>query len=97
MARWKRPTPDLSSPTVTLLPEFLAELEEWVAQDRRVAIRIYHLMNAVIRDPLRGIGRPVQLRQLGGTIWSRRITEEHRLLYEVGEKRVTFIQCSYRY
>jgi toxin YoeB len=54
-------------------------------------------MEAVMRDPFRGIGKPEPLKHLGAGIWSRRITQEHRLVYRVTEDRMDFLQARYHY
>lgn len=76
---------------------FLDDLAFWVANDVRVAARILTVMEAVRRDPFRGIAKPEPLRFLGAGVWSRRITEEHRLVYKVEAGRVIFLQCRYHY
>jgi toxin YoeB len=78
-------------------PEFREDLHYWVETNRRTALRIFKLIEAVIRDPFQGIGKPEPLKFLGSGVWSRRITQEHRLVYVVGQNRVDFIQCRYHY
>ena len=78
-------------------PEFLEDLQHWVEQDRRTAKRLMQLMKAVIRDPFDGIGKPERLRHLGAGVWSRRITQEHRLVYVVKDSSVEFLQSRYHY
>ena len=78
-------------------PEFLEDLQHWVEQDRRTARRLMQLMNAVMRDPIDGIGKPERLRHLGPGVWSRRITQEHRLVYVVKGTAVEFLQGRYHY
>ena len=64
-------------------PEFLEDLQHWVEQDRRTAKRLMQLMKAMMRDPFHGIGKPEPLRHFGSGVWSRRITQKHRLIYVV--------------
>ena len=78
-------------------PEFLEDLQHWVEQDRRTARRLMQLMNAVMRDPVDGIGKPEPLRHLGPGVWSRRITQEHRLVYVVKDTAEEFLQGRYHY
>lgn len=78
-------------------PEFLEDLQHWVEQDRRTAKRLIQLMKAVMRSPFDGIGKPEPLRHLGSGVWSRRITQEHRLVYVVKDKTVEFLQGRYHY
>ena len=78
-------------------PEFLEDLQHWVDQDRRTAKRLIQLMKAVMRSPFDGIGKPEPLRHLGSGVWSRRITQEHRLVYVVKDTAVEFLQGRYHY
>jgi len=77
--------------------EFREDLKWWVRTDRRVAIRALDIVEAVMRDPLTGIGKPEHLRHLGRNIWSRRLTQEHRVVYLVRDERVDFLQARYHY
>ena len=77
--------------------DFLEDLSYWIATDRRTALKIINLMEAIRRDPYSGIGKPEPLRHLGANIWSRRITQEHRLVYKVSENRLLFAQARYHY
>jgi toxin YoeB len=77
--------------------EFLEDLRHWVATDRKVALRVLTLVEAVMRDPFQGIGKPEPLKYLSPGTWSRRITQEHRLVYLVRDDRVDFLQCRYHY
>jgi toxin YoeB len=58
-------------------PEFREDLRYWVATDRRITLRLLDLVEAIMRDPVQGIGKPEPLRHLGANIWSRRLNEEH--------------------
>ena len=79
------------------LPEFRGDLRWWVETNRSTALRILVLVEAVLADPFQGIGKPEPLKyQLAG-VWSRRITQEHRLVYKVSGKRVDFLQARYHY
>ena len=65
--------------------------------NRKMALRILDLMEAMLRDPFTGIGKPELLKHLGGNVWSRRINEADRLIYEVFADRVEFLQARYHY
>ena len=78
-------------------PEFRDDLKDWVESDRRVALRVLDLVEAVMRDPFAGIGKPEPLKFVLAGCWSRRITQEHRLVYKVGENRIDFLQARYHY
>jgi toxin YoeB len=78
-------------------PELREDLRFWVETDRKVGPRVLDLVEAVLREPFTGIGKPEPLRQLLAGAWSRRITEEHRLVYLVRGDRVDFLQARYHY
>ncbi len=65
--------------------------------DRRTALRVLQLVDAVMRDPFEGIGKPEPLKHELAGAWSRRITQEHRLVYLVREARIDFLQARYHY
>jgi toxin YoeB len=77
--------------------EFRDDLRYWVETDRRTALRILGLVEAIMRDPFDGVGKPEPLKYLGAGVWSRRITQEHRLVYVVGDGRIDFLQARYHY
>ena len=77
--------------------EFLQDLRHWVKADRSVALRILDLVEATLRDPFRGIGKPEPLRYALAGCWSRRITQEHRCVYRVSKDRIDFLQARYHY
>ena len=78
-------------------PEFRQDLRYWLETNRRVALRVLDLVEAVMRDPFRGVGKPEPLKYVLAGAWSRRITEEHRLVYAVSAERVDFLQARYHY
>ena len=77
--------------------EFLEDLRHWVQYDRKTAVRCLDLVAATMRDPATGIGKPERLRYLGGDLWSRRLTQEHRVVYMVRPNRIDFLQARYHY
>ena len=77
--------------------EFREDLKYWVETDRKTALRIFQLVEAIMRYPFQGIGKPEPLKFLGSGVWSRRITQEHRIVYVVGHERIDFIQARYHY
>jgi toxin YoeB len=77
--------------------EFRQDLRYWVATDRKVAIRALELVEAVLHDPFVGLGKPEPLKYVLAGCWSRRITQEHRLVYRVSERRIDFLQARYHY
>ena len=77
--------------------EFIEDLQYWVETNRKIALRALNLVQAILRDPFSGIGKPEPLKYLPAGTWSRRLTEEHRLVYLVSEGRVDFLQARYHY
>ena len=77
--------------------ECLEDLRWWVEMNRKTALRIFDLIEAIMRDPFDGIGKPEPLRHLGSNLWSRRITSEDRLVYLVTDERVHLLQARYHY
>lgn len=78
-------------------PEFREDLRFWVETDRRIAIRALTIVEAVIRQPFEGIGKPEPLKHLAAGVWSRRLTQEHRIVYLVSSDRIDFLQARYHY
>lgn len=78
-------------------PQFLTDLEYWIRTDRKTALRLLRIVNEVMRDPFRGIGKPEPLKGLGPGMWSRRLTQEHRVVYLVRDDRIDFLQGRFHY
>ena len=78
-------------------PEFLEDLKYWVQTDRKTALRVISLVEAILRDPFNGIGKPEPLKYLAPGTWSRRLTREHRVVYLVRDDRIDFLQARYHY
>jgi toxin YoeB len=78
-------------------PEFIEDLAFWVETDRKVSLKTLRFVNQILREPFKGLGKPEPLKYLGPGVWSRRITQEHRLVSLVEEDRIHFLQCRYHY
>jgi toxin YoeB len=78
-------------------PEFLEDLRFWVETDRKLALRAFDIIEAILRDPFGGIGKPEPLKYLTPGAWSRRLTQEHRIVYLVRDERIDFLQARYHY
>lgn len=78
-------------------PEFREDLRYWVGTDRKIALRAFDLIEAILRDPFTGIGKPEPLKYLAAGLWSRRLTQEHRIVYLVSDNRIDFLQARYHY
>jgi toxin YoeB len=73
------------------------DLAWWIEQDRHKALRIISLIKDVQRDPFKGIGKPEPLKHEFKGCWSRRIDQEHRLIYQVTEEKIRILACRYHY
>ena len=73
------------------------DLRYWVDTNRKVALRVLDLIEAAMREPYEGIGKPEPLKHMGGNVWSRRVTEADRLVYAVFNDRIEFLQARYHY
>ena len=73
------------------------DLRWWVDSNRKVALRAFDLIEAIKRDPLRGIGKPEPLKHLAVGVWSRRLTQEHRIVYLARDDRIDFLQARFHY
>ena len=78
-------------------PEFREDLRYWVKADRKIALRAFDLIEAILHDPFSGIGKPEPLKYLAAGVWSRRLAQEHRIVYLVSDDRVDFLQARYHY
>ena len=75
----------------------LDDLDYWVRTDRRTALRLVRITRETLRAPFAGIGKPEGLKRELGGLWSRRLTQEHRVVYEVTTDDVRFLQARYHY
>jgi toxin YoeB len=82
---------------VDFLPKFREDLAWWIKNHRKVALKALELVEAILADPFAGVGKPEPLRHELAGCWSRRITQEHRLVYRVTAERVDFLQARYHY
>lgn len=77
--------------------EFIEDLRFWVKTDRKLALKTFDLIEAILRDPFTGIGKPEPLKYLQPGVWSRRLTMEHRIVYLVRDEQIDFLQARYHY
>lgn len=82
---------------IVLDPNFREDLQYWVQQDRKLALRLLTLVESVAIDPFTGIGKPEALKHLGSNLWSRRLNQEHRLVYLVCDRKVYLLAARYHY
>ncbi|WP_410498434.1 Txe/YoeB family addiction module toxin [Chitinibacter sp. S2-10] len=82
---------------VTFTEKAWEQFEYWQSSDRIVVKRIMVLIRDIQREPFAGIGKPEPLRHQYSGFWSRRINEEHRLVYCVQDEVLIIVQCRYHY
>jgi toxin YoeB len=75
----------------------LDDLAWWVEQDRSKALRIIRLIRDIQKEPFTGTGKPEPLKHELKGCWSRRIDQEHRLIYVVLQDKIRVIGCRYHY
>jgi toxin YoeB len=78
-------------------PEFREDLKYWLQTDRKICERVLELVEAVMREPFAGIGKPEPLKFEFAGAWSRRLTQEHRVVYLVRVDRIDFLQARFHY
>jgi toxin YoeB len=75
----------------------LEDLEAWSMTNPKVLSKIIRLIAETTRSPRTGTGKPERLKPLGGEVWSRRITEKDRLVYDIQPDVITIIACRFHY
>jgi len=78
-------------------PTAWSEYIYWQSNNKKVFKKINDLISDTVRNPKTGIGKPEALRYNLSGLWSRRITQEHRLVYRILEDEIRIIQCKYHY
>ena len=69
----------------------------WQKTDKQMLRRINELIKDALRQPFTGLGKPEPLKEDLRGYWSRRITDEHRLIYKVLDNQIVIVQCRYHY
>ncbi|AMO20999.1 Txe/YoeB family addiction module toxin [Flavobacterium columnare] len=87
---------------IVFTPHGWDDFSYWIENNPDTVVRIKELLKAIKQDPFKGIGKPEALRHDLKGFWSRRITDEHRLVYRVSgtkgvDQRCTIIQCRFHY
>jgi toxin YoeB len=77
--------------------EFREDLRFWVMTNPKTALRVFDMIENIMREPFSGIGKPEPLKHLAAGVWSRRLTEVHRIVYLVSGGRIDFLQARYHY
>ena len=87
--------PSKTSWSLKLSPQAEKDLAWFRKTDRKLYQKCFDLTLAVMKDPTSGIGKPEALKYLGGNVWSRRVNQEHRMVYEIFDTLV--VVAAYRY
>ncbi len=87
----------MSDRNAVFTSQFREDLTYWVVTDRKMALRAFKLVEATMRDPFTGIGKPEPLKHLKSNTWSRRLTQEHRIVYRVHNEQIDFLQARFHY
>jgi toxin YoeB len=82
---------------IAFLPTAFDDFSQWATKDRKIYVRIVRLIKDIGRDPFVGIGKPEPLKHDLAGLWSRRITDEHRLVYKVSEEEIVILSCRFHY
>ena len=72
-------------------------MQFWLLNDRKILNRVFDLVNAITDDPFKGIGKPEALKTNYKGYWSRRINDEHRIIYKIEENEIVIISCKGHY
>ena len=82
---------------IIFVPKAFKEYQEWISTDRKTALRIGDLIKDILRSPFDGTGKPEPLKYDFAGCWSRRINQEHRLIYSVTDTAVIIYSCYSHY
>jgi toxin YoeB len=80
-----------------IFAEGLRGFQRWSSEDKKIQARIVDLIKDVARNSFIGIGKPEPLKHKLKGLWSRRITDEHRLVYKVTEEEIVIYSCRFHY
>ncbi|MEI9934806.1 MAG: Txe/YoeB family addiction module toxin [Ferruginibacter sp.] len=86
-----------SNKIINIQPKAWDDMQFWLLNDRKILTRIFELVNAVTDNPFTGIGKPEPLKHIYKGYWSRRINEEHRLIYKINDNEIVIISCKGHY
>jgi len=82
---------------IAFLTRSFDEFNQWAIEDKKIYTKIVTLIKDIERDPFSGLGKPEALKHDLSGLWSRRITQEHRLVYSISEEEVVIISCKFHY
>lgn len=82
---------------ISFLSEAFENYNNWVSENKKVHAKIAGLIKDLQRNPFSGIGKPEPLKHELKGLWSRRITDEHRLVYKVSDEEILIYSCRFHY
>jgi toxin YoeB len=82
---------------VHFVPDAWTEFGWWLKNDIKIAGKIYNLLESILQTPFNGLGKPEPLKSNYSGYWSRRITQEHRLIYKVDDEKIVIISLKDHY
>lgn len=82
---------------IAFLSRGFDEFNQWAIDDKKIYAKIVTLVKDIQRDPFSGLGKPEALKYELSGLWSRRITEEHRLVYSITPEEVVIVSCRFHY
>ena len=82
---------------IAFLPVAFDDFSRWATENKKMQARIVKLIKDIDRDPFEGIGKPEPLKHDLSGLWSRRITDEHRLVYKITDEEIIIVSCKFHY
>lgn len=82
---------------ISFSPKAWENYQDWIRHDKKVLKKINQLLDDIQRDPYEGIGKPEPLKHELSGAWSRRITDEHRLVYTIDKDEINVVSCKLHY
>jgi toxin YoeB len=82
---------------VAFLPQAFEDFNRWAVEDKKIHGKVVDLIKDTLRSPFSGLGKPEPLKHELKGLWSRRITDEHRLVYKVAEEEIVIYSCRFHY
>jgi toxin YoeB len=82
---------------ISLTKQAIEDMVFFASSQPKLLVKITQLFESISKSPFSGTGKPEPLKGDLSSYWSRRITQEHRLVYKVEQEKVTIIQCRFHY
>ena len=83
--------------TITFDISAFEDFTAWSREDKKIHSKITTLLKDIVRSPFSGLGKPEPLKHQFKGYWSRRITDEHRLVYKVTDETIVVVACKFHY